>query len=420
MIWGGCTMTHRAVPNVPISRADLPVAAPARILRLAMRTFGLAALLGLGLTGSARALTIIPVFASVYGGADYGLGPVVSLAGNTLIDNAVIAADQQIASLFSNKATVNILYFGNHGGAGAQLLGASVTPTFVIPYADYVNSLAGTSVQEPNNAVLATAVANLGAGNGAADPGNTLVNITPAHLQALGAGFPGLLDKTGAFAPNGGPIDGMVFLNIDQPFSYTRPTPPFADGFTYDAQAALEQEIDEVLGVGGSGSTLNILAANPGAFDGAYGLDHPTTLGVQDLYRYSAAGVPSFQVNPTYNPNEEAYFSIDGGHTNIVNFNQADMVDGDAGDFDFDESLAPNLPACPGQGYFAGPGFVQDAFRCNNVQSDVTTSSPEYIAFEAIGYNPVPEPATWDLLLLGFGGLGAVIRSRRRTAIVHA
>ena len=32
----------------------------------------------------------------------------------------------------------------------------------------------------------------------------------------------------------------------------------------------------------------------------------------------------------------------------------------------------------------------------------------------------VPEPATWGLMLLGFGGLGAVMRSQRRTATVSA
>lgn len=31
-----------------------------------------------------------------------------------------------------------------------------------------------------------------------------------------------------------------------------------------------------------------------------------------------------------------------------------------------------------------------------------------------------PEPGTWALMLAGFGGLGAVMRSRRRTAVVAA
>jgi hypothetical protein len=33
------------------------------------------------------------------------------------------------------------------------------------------------------------------------------------------------------------------------------------------------------------------------------------------------------------------------------------------------------------------------------------------------GFTGVPEPGTWTLMLLGFGGLGAVLRSRRREAV---
>jgi hypothetical protein len=32
----------------------------------------------------------------------------------------------------------------------------------------------------------------------------------------------------------------------------------------------------------------------------------------------------------------------------------------------------------------------------------------------------VPEPATWGLMLVGFGGMGALLRNRRRTAAVAA
>jgi probable HAF family extracellular repeat protein len=37
-------------------------------------------------------------------------------------------------------------------------------------------------------------------------------------------------------------------------------------------------------------------------------------------------------------------------------------------------------------------------------------------AFGAVLLTPVPEPATWGMMLAGFGGLGAVMRSRRRMA----
>jgi len=41
---------------------------------------------------------------------------------------------------------------------------------------------------------------------------------------------------------------------------------------------------------------------------------------------------------------------------------------------------------------------------------------PTYLAFDNIVYNEaaVPEPATWAIMLVGFGGIGAALRSNRR------
>jgi len=51
----------------------------------------------------------------------------------------------------------------------------------------------------------------------------------------------------------------------------------------------------------------------------------------------------------------------------------------------------------------------------------INTDSPQHQSF-AVGWPVanVPEPATWALMLTGFGGLGAVLRQRRRQAVVAA
>ncbi len=79
----------------------------------------------------------------------------------------------------------------------------------------------------------------------------------------------------------------------------------------YDLQGVVEHELDEVLGLG---SALNIPVNFPR-------LSRP-----QDLFRYSANGTPSYDVNAA-----SSYFSIDGGATNLVNFNQ--NGGGDYGDW---------------------------------------------------------------------------------------
>ena len=56
-----------------------------------------------------------------------------------------------------------------------------------------------------------------------------------------------------------------------------------------------------------------------------------------------------------------------------------------------------------------------------NDNGDFIETHPTYLAFDNIVYSTagtvVPEPSSWALLVLGFGGLGAVLRSARRRAL---
>jgi uncharacterized protein YggT (Ycf19 family) len=84
------------------------------------------------------------------------------------------------------------------------------------------------------------------------------------------------------------------------------------------------------------------------------------------LFSWSSAGHRNFTSSGT------RYFSIDGGVTNVVNFNQDPS--GDLGDW-----LSQDCPQ-------ANP-YVQNAFACTGQFSDIAATSPEGINLDVIGYD---------------------------------
>jgi hypothetical protein len=259
-----------------------------------------------------------------------------------------------------------------------------------LSYADYTSILAFDAATHPTNTILTSAVANLSKGNDA--NGAKPIIATSAQLRvALG------LSEA---VPCCSGADGTIMLNSAL-LDFTLGSVPVFNGHntTYDALGTAEHEIDEILGGGGQGSTLNGIADGIAVYNNYYG--------VLDLYRYATPNVPSFTTSAT----ATAYLSVNGGVSAIAAFNQ--NRSGDYADFG-PTVVCPNDPAALG-----GPvGIVQAAFSCPNTNSSITTSSPEFKMLEAIGYDPVvsavPEPGLLACSLVGVLGLfGASRRSRR-------
>jgi hypothetical protein len=247
-------------------------------------------------------------------------------------------------SLFSDPITIQIRFRYSTtdpdgtplpAHAGAQ----SVFVIYQIPWSIYIDALradARTSNDSVANASLpATALSP---------------NIKPrsAGGRAVGLDTPPAMLPDGTIG-QGGPYDGIVTLNSSAPYQFTRPPSPG----NLDAQRSTEHEVDEVIGLGSR------LGQNGNDVD------------PQDLFSWSSPGVR----NITSSGNR--YFSINGGATNIVNFNQ--NPDGDFGDW--------LSTACPQ----AHP-YVQNAFGCAGQFSDIAATSPEGINLDVVGYDLVNGP----------------------------
>jgi hypothetical protein len=203
-----------------------------------------------------------------------------------------------------------------------------------IPWSTYIHALRANATTSNDN----LANANL--------PGSALsphIVASSADGRAVGLNTPPAMFANGTVGP-GGPYDGIITLNSAVPYQFTRPT----TGGHFDAQRSTEHEMDEVMGLGSR-------------------LGHPgSDLRPQDLFSWSSAG------HRNITSSGARYFSINGGSTHIVNFNQNPM--GDFGDW--------LSTACPQ----AHP-FVQNAFSCLGQSSDVTRTSPEGINLDVIGYD---------------------------------
>src|SRR6185369_3430294 len=243
-------------------------------------------------------------------------------------------------SLFSDPITIQIRFrYASTGPDGSPIPQGVVSQSdFVVYTGIYWNTYIGALRADARTNNDNTANASL--------PGSPLSpNIRPgsANGRAIGLNTPPAMFANGTVGP-GGPYDGIVTLNSARPFQFSRPV----NANSFDGQRMAEHEIDEVIGLG---SRLG---------------QNSNDLRPQDLFSWSSAGHRNITSSGT------RYFSINGGVTNIVGFNQDHT--GDFGDW----LSAPCPQAHP---------YPQNAFSCMGQSADITATSPEGINLDVIGYD---------------------------------
>jgi hypothetical protein len=252
------------------------------------------------------------------------------------IQNAVNFVKNEFSSTYTDNVTLNFTIDEQPGGLGSSLFSNNYWRG---TYAQLKAALAA----DAKSADDATAVASLPATDPIGGGGNAWY-APSAEAKALG-----LLTDNSLF-------DGTYTFASDQLYTYD-PNNRQVPG-KFDFIGVTEHEFSELMGRTSQSA--------------AFGYDS------YDLFRFSAPGTRNFGRGT-------AYFSIDGGVTNLHNFNAG--ASGDRQDWDSSDPTDP---------YNAGTGPNQ-----GHAISAVDVRALDVIGWDLAGVAAVPEPATVTLLSTG-------------------
>lgn len=333
-------------------------------------------------------------------------------------------------SVISDNVTINFdVGFSN---LGPGILGGTGTNLVeYVPISDYYSALAAHG----NSALDAAALANLAplSANG------SVSTILPAYRNATTKN--GVATTGSRVGPDGKAITNTIAIASSTAKALGFSTSgadaeiQFSNTFAFD--------FDPTDGIGAGmydfiGVAIHEMGHALGFISGVDDFDYSTGQSIPnidnywwgyalDLFRYSADG----QLN--WNFDTEAYFSIDGGANPFLgnaNFS--------TGENNGDGWQASHWKAPGGCTNFVG---IMNPYICSALVDSITAQ--DLGVFDAIGWNlnldvlanptydfttaqvyqayyagAVPEPASWAMMIAGFGLAGAALRRRRRTVTV--